>query len=298
MKILLTGATGMVGRNILGSNTEHEIVTFDNPFTGGRGELLNFSDISHFFRENEVDCVIHAAGRVGGILDNMNNNSTFLFENTIMGLNLAKCAHDAGVKKFVNLGSSCMYPAGTPSPIPESALYTGLVESTNHGYATAKCTMAKYCETLGYPTIIPCNLYGKYDKFGEVEAHMLPAAIRKVHEAKESGAPVEIWGDGTARREFLYAEDLADFILQYIELEQPETMNVGLGHDFSITQLYQAVANVLGYEGEFVYDKSKPTGVKEKRVDISKQMLQGWKPKHSLEEGIEKTYRYYLDEVL
>ena len=288
MRILLTGSTGMVGRNIVDVNKKHEILT-------PRLELLDYNSISTFFQNNEVDCVIHAAGRVGGIQANMNSNSTFLYENTVMGLNLAKCAYEAGVEKFVNLGSSCMYPAGTPSPIPESALFAGPVESTNEGYAIAKCTVAKYCETLGYSTIIPCNLYGKYDKFDEARSHMLPSAIRKIHLAKTSGAPVEIWGDGTARREFMYSEDLADFILEYIELENLPTMNLGLGHDHSITELYKEVSCVLGYEGEFVYDRTKPTGVKEKRVDISRQILLGWRPKHDIHEGIKKTYEYFKD---
>jgi len=289
MKILLTGSTGMVGRNILDANTEHEILT-------PRLELLDSCSISTFFQNNEVDCVIHAAGRVGGIQANINNNARFLYENTLMGLNLATCAYDAGIENFLNLGSSCMYPAGTPSPIPEAALFAGPVERTNEGYAIAKCTVAKYCETLGYNTIIPCNLYGKYDKFDEARSHMLPSAIRKIHKAKVSGEPVEIWGDGTARREFMYAEDLADFILEYVQCpDVPSMMNVGLGHDHSITELYKEVACVIGYEGTFSYNTFMPTGVKEKRVDIANQSKLGWKPKHTLHEGIKKTYEYFKE---
>ena len=195
-----------------------------------------------------------------------------------------------------------MYPHDAPNPLKEEQVLTGELEPTNEGYALAKCAATRFCQYINrqypdfhYKTLIPCNLYGKYDKFGE-NAHMIPAIIKKIDSAiKNNQDTVEIWGDGTARREFMYAEDLAECVKLAVENfeELPELMNVGLGYDYTVNEYYEAVAKVLGYKGKFVHNLDKPSGMKQKLVDITRQTKFGFKPKTSLEEGIRKTYEYY-----
>ncbi|MGB2153671.1 MAG: NAD-dependent epimerase/dehydratase family protein, partial [Flavobacteriaceae bacterium] len=247
--------------------------------------------------------VIHCAGLVGGIQTNIEKPYSFLFSNTLMGLNLVNACVNQRIRKVINLGSSCMYPKDQTSNLNEEDILTGPLEPTNEGYAIAKITVSKLCEyakreyKLDYKTIIPCNLYGKYDKFDPEKSHMIPAAIRKLHKAKTSKKTATIWGDGGARREFMYVEDLVDFISyalkNYNKIDH--IMNVGLGYDFSIKEYYDAIAEVVGYNGDFEYDLTKPSGMKRKLCDVTKQKKIGWKPKNSLTEGLQKTYQYYLD---
>ena len=303
MKVLLTGSSGMVGRNIL-DHPDSKKFEFICP---KRGELnlLNKNEVEHFFKTNRIDLVIHAAGIVGGIQANIKNQAKFLLENSIIGLNIISAAFSYNVHKLINLGSSCMYPKESKNPINENQLLTGQLEPTNEGYALAKIISAKQCEYISeqnseyfYKTIIPCNLYGKFDHFSSDRSHLLPAIILKLHRASIEGYPdVEIWGDGTARREFMYAEDLADsifFIIKNIE-KIPQYLNVGNGLDYSVLEYYMTAASVLSYSGDFKFNTNMPSGMNQKLVDSSIINSLGWFPKTNLEDGIEKTYKYFLD---
>jgi len=304
-KILITGSNGMVGKNIVEFEKSKNYVLLTP--SSKELNLLDKSSVDKYIEENNPDIIIHCAGIVGGIQANMANPVKFLVENTQMGINLIMSAYECGVKKLINMSSSCMYPRDAKNPLTEELILKGELEPTNEGYALAKVTSTRLCEyintednTYHYKTIIPCNLYGKYDKFDPKHSHMLPAVIRKIYEAKENELQeIDIWGDGEARREFMLAEDLADFT--YFAIENFESMsqniNVGLGTDYTINEYYQTIAKVIGYTGKFVHDLTKPVGMKQKLIDDTKLKDFGWKYKTSLEEGIEKTFDYYLEEV-
>lgn len=250
--------------------------------------------------------VIHAAGKVGGIHANIREPAGFLLENLDMGRNVVWAAHKAGIRRLINLGSSCMYPRNHSEPLGEEMVLKGELEPTNEGYALAKVVTARLCEyimkedaSFHFKTLIPCNVYGRFDNFDPARSHLVPAIIRKIHLAKQNSQQVvDIWGDGKARREFMYAGDLADALVRAIkEFESlPSTMNVGLGYDYSINEYYQAAADAMGYEGEFVHDLTKPVGMARKLVSVERQKLWGWSARHVLREGIEETYRFYLKE--
>ena len=220
-----------------------------------------------------------------------------------MGRNIIMAARKNSIKNLINLSSSCMYPRNAENPLSEDLILKGELEPTNEGYAIAKSMTTKLCEYImkededkEYKTIIPCNLYGKYDKFNPENSHMIPAVIRKIYEAKESKInQIDIWGDGLARREFMYAEDFANFIFYAIPnlKRMPQNINVGLGLDYSINEYYKCIADVVGYEGKFNYDLSKPVGMKQKLIDDTKLKHFGWSYKTSLEQGIKKTFEFY-----
>ena len=301
-KILLTGASGMVGRNLL----DHPgLQAFDvlTP-TSSQLNLLNFDGVLAYLQSSKPDLIVHAAGRVGGIQANMREPLRFLVDNLDMGRNLVMAARHVGVSRLINLGSSCMYPRNHSEPLEEEMVLKGEMESTNEGYALSKVVTARLCDyirredsSLQYKTLIPCNLYGSYDKFDPLHSHLIPAIILKVHLAKQTGQPtVEIWGDGQARREFMYASDLADALLRAITHFEtlPDYMNVGMGHDHTINEYYQATADVMGYKGGFIHDTTKPVGMARKLVSISRQTTWGWSASHDLRSGIQKTYGFYL----
>lgn len=303
MKIFVTGGSGMVGRNIiaLSSSQEHEIIAPSSKEVN----LMNFDSLSSFIKSERPDAIIHCAGLVGGIQANIKSPFDFAHVNSLLGLNIIKAALDNNVEKVLNLGSSCMYPRDAVNPLNESDILKGELEPTNEGYAIAKVLTARLCDYANvqyganYKTVIPCNLYGYWDKFDPNHSHMIPAVIRKIHEAKVAGSDsVEIWGDGKTRREFMFAEDLADFCLfalsKFDALEQ--LTNVGLGFDYSISDYYSAIAELVGFEGEFTYDLSKPSGMKQKLVSVERLEQLGWSAKHSLTQGLEKTYQFYLKE--
>ena len=292
----------MVGKNLVhffNKNTNHELLY---P-TSSDLNLLDNIEVKHYLKSIKPDVIIHCAGLVGGIQANIKQPYSFLSRNLIMGSNVIEAAIANNVEKLINLGSSCMYPKDLDRELEEEDILTGVLEPTNEGYAIAKITVAKLCEyankefNLSYKTIIPCNLYGKYDKFDPKNSHMIPAVIRKLHLAKISQENAEIWGDGTSRREFMYAEDLADFINHslnnYNSLD--DYTNVGLGIDYSILDYYNEISSIIGYDGDFVFDLTKPSGMKRKQCSIKKQDKMGWKPKHTLKEGLTKTYKYYLE---
>lgn len=304
--ILITGAHGMVGRNIVEHQKSKNYVLLTP--SSKELNLLDRTSVDMYVKEHKPDMIIHCAGVVGGIQANMVQPVKFLVNNTQMGLNIIMSAHDIGIKQFINMSSSCMYPKSAINPLGEELVLSGELEPTNEGYALAKITSTRLCEYINkednschYKTIISCNLYGKYDKFDPKHSHMLPAVIKKVHEAKiNNQSSIDIWGDGEARREFMFVEDLADFTYYAVENfdRMPQNINVGLGHDYTINEYYKAIAEVIGYKGEFIHDLTKPVGMKQKLIDDSKLQTFDWKYKISLEDGIKKTYEYYLNEVL
>lgn len=302
--LLVTGAKGMVGRNLM---AHPRIAGWD--VRGPSSSDLDLRDrkaVDRWLAANRPQAVVHAAGVVGGIQANIAEPVRFLADNTLMGLNLVQACRDAGVPVLLNLASSCMYPRAIGNGLSENLVLTGELEPTNEGYALAKIVTMRLCEfirrenpDLAYKTMIPCNLYGKWDKFDPRQSHLVPAIIHKVHEACRSNAQeIEIWGDGTARREFMYAGDLGDAILRALDEPQslPDAMNVGVGSDHSINEYYATVAQVIGWEGQFVHDLSRPVGMKQKLMDVSRQQQWGWKPATSLQDGIRATYEYYLQE--
>ena len=216
-------------------------------------------------------------------------------------------AKTCGVKKFMNLSSSCMYPRDAQNPLSEDLILKGELEPTNEGYAIAKVASTRLCEYINredesylYKTVIPCNLYGQHDKFDSEHSHMIPAVIRKINDAKNNNLKsIDIWGDGLARREFMYTADFADFIYYAIDNFEvmPQNINVGLGHDYTINEYYQKIADTVGYQGKFTHDLSRPTGMQQKLVDDTKLKAFGWQPQTTLEQGIQKTYEYFLNEV-
>ena len=302
MKILITGSSGMVGRNLifyLKTNTKFNLL---NP-SSSELNLLNYDSVINYLSENKPNIIIHCAGLVGGIQANIEKPYSFLSKNLIMGSNLIEAAVFNRIPKFINLGSSCMYPKDFDRELEENDILTGKLEPTNEGYAIAKIATAKLCEyakkefNLDYKTIIPCNLYGKWDKFDPKNSHMIPAVIRKLHLSKKTNETAEIWGDGNARREFMYAEDLADFIYySIINYNQVDSyINIGVGYDYSILDYYKEVASIVEFKGKFKFDLTKPTGMKRKICSINKQNQLGWKPKHTLKQGLLKTYKFYTD---
>lgn len=302
-KLFLTGGAGMVGRNVQdhAAAANWQIIA---PSSSAL-DLMNSAAVADFIKAEQPDLIVHSAGKVGGISANMAQPVAFLDRNITIGRNVIMGAYEAGVKQLINLGSTCIYPRAAANPLSEDLLLTGELEPTNEGYAIAKIFALRLCQyirrqdpTFQYKTLIPCNLFGPYDKFDPEVSHLLPAIIQKVHDAKLAGDPtVEIWGDGMARREFMYSADLADAVFRAADdIENiPDLMNIGVGHDHSINDFYATVARVIGWQGSFSHDLSKPTGMARKLSDTSRQTAWGWQPQTSLEDGITKTYQYYLE---
>ena len=303
LRVLLTGGTGMVGRNI----AEHPAVRGWELIAPGRKELdLEQADsVKAFLRDTRPQVVVHAAGLVGGIHANMARPVDFLVRNTDMGRNVILGAAACGVPTLLNLGSSCMYPRGSDAPLKEEQVLAGELEPTNEGYALAKIYAARLCQylrrqepSLQYRTLIPCNLYGRHDHFEPERSHLVAAALMKLHTARLNGAEtVDIWGDGSARREFMDAADLADAVVRHIHQghDAPELMNIGPGQDHSVNDYYAAAAEVVGWQGRFVHDLSRPVGMQRKLVDVSRQSAWGWAPRTGLREGLARTYQYFLE---
>lgn len=303
-KLLLTGGAGMVGRNL----REHPLAaSWDlRAPTRSQLDLGDYRAVRAWMLEERPDVVVHAAGRVGGIQANLAHPVEFLVDNVDLGRNVIMAAREAGVPRLLNLASSCMYPREAPNPLHEDLVLKGGLEPTNEGYALAKIYATRLCDYvsreqpgLQYKTMIPCNLYGRHDKFDPAYSHLLPAIIHKIHLALANGVgEVEIWGDGSARREFMYAGDLADAVIRGVgDFDGlPALMNVGIGHDHSINEYYQAVATVIGWKGRFVHDLDRPVGMKQKLLSVDRQREWGWEAPTPLLEGIRRTYAYYLEE--
>ena len=306
MKVYVTSKNGLVGKNLL----DHDKAKNYDIFATSHSELdlTDYANVENFIRINKPDIIVHCAGLVGGIQANIKSPYDFFTENVLMGINVVKAAKAVGVKRLINLSSSCAYPRNFSSPLKEQYVLQGELEPTNEGYALAKLAILRMCEYLSkqfadfqYKTLIPCNLFGKYDKFSPQNSHMIPAVIRKIHQAKVSNANhIDMWGDGLARREFMYAGDFADAVYFAIENydKLPCNVNVGLGFDYSVQEYYDAIADVIGWKGTFVKDITKPSGMKQKLVDNTLLKSLGWEAKTTLKDGIIKTYKYFLDNEL
>ncbi|MEO1265957.1 MAG: GDP-L-fucose synthase, partial [Pseudomonadota bacterium] len=251
------------------------------------------------------DAIIMAAAKVGGILANANYPAEFLYDNLMIEANVIDGAHRADITRLLFLGSTCIYPKFAPQPIPEDALLTGPLEPTNEAYAIAKITGIKLCEAYraqygrDYISAMPTNLYGPGDNFDLETSHVLPALIAKFHAAKQDGGTVTLWGTGTPKREFLHADDLADalvFLLEHYSGEQH--INVGVGEDLTIRELAEMIADVVGYDAPIAFDDSKPDGTPRKCTDTTRLNALGWTPKIPLRTGLQRTYDWYLENVV
>jgi len=265
-------------------------------------DLLDRSSVRAFFESARPEVVVDAAARVGGIVANSEKPVEFLLENLTVQNNLISAAADFGVRKLLFLGSSCIYPKFAPQPIPESALLTGELEPTNDAYALAKIAGVRLCQAYAreygknFLSAMPTNLYGPHDNFDLHTSHVLPALIRKVHEAKLRGVKeISIWGTGSPRREFLHVDDLADACVFLLEnYDSPEIINIGCGEDVTIRELAGTVCDVLGFRGGLTFDHSKPDGTPRKLLDTTKLFALGWRPKIPLREGIRSAYEWFL----
>ena len=302
-RLFLTGGSGMVGQNIQAheSAKNWDILA---P-TSAELDLTDPKAVRSYIKKHKPDLVVHAAGRVGGIQANMANQVGFLDSNNVISRNVIMGTWSEGVRNLINLGSTCMYPAAAPNPLSEDMILTGPLEATNEGYALAKIIAMQLCIYINredpkanFKTLIPCNLFGPHDKFDPQLSHLLPAIIHKVHQAKIEGAQnVEIWGNGKARREFMYAPDLADAVFRAAtDIETcPELINIGLGHDFTINEYYSEVADVIDWKGKFTHDLTRPVGMNQKLCDPRRATEWGWSAPTSLRVGIEKTYKFYCE---
>jgi GDP-L-fucose synthase len=268
-------------------------------------DLRNQQAVKDFINTERPEVIIDAAAKVGGILANNNYPYQFIMENMQIQNNLIDAAMQAGIEKFIFLGSSCIYPKFAPQPLKEDYLLTDTLEPTNEWYAIAKITGVKACEAIrkqfgkDYVSLMPTNLYGTHDNFDLNSSHVLPAMIRKFHEAKlNHHAPVTLWGSGTPMREFLFVDDMAESVLFALENKLPDYLyNVGTGLDLTIKDLAETIQKITGHQGAIVWDASKPDGTPRKLMDVSKMHALGWKHKVNLEEGIQKTYNWFLEHV-
>lgn len=304
-KIYVAGHRGLVGSAVVRALQKQR---YDNLILRGRQEidLTEQSAVRRLFDEVRPDVVIMAAARVGGIHANNSHPARFLRDNLLIQDNVIDAAQRSGVGKFVFLGSSCIYPKMAPQPIKEDYLLTGPLEPTNEWYAIAKIAGLKMCQAyrreFGFNAIslMPTNLYGPGDNFDLQNSHVLPALIRKFHEAKtRNDQSVTIWGTGTPRREFLHVDDLADAILYLLQSYDAEPIvNIGWGEDVTIRELAEMVMSVIGYSGSLVFDQSKPDGTPRKLLDVTRVTNLGWRPRISLRAGINSTYEWFKDHAL
>jgi GDP-L-fucose synthase len=303
-KIYIAGHNGMVGSAIW-RTLERKGYTNLIGVSSATLDLRNQQAVRDFMAEEKPDVIIDAAARVGGILANNDYPYPFLMENMQIQNNLIDSALLGGIEKFIFLGSSCIYPKLAPQPLKEEYLLTGELEPTNEWYAIAKITGVKACQAIrkqfgkDYVSLMPTNLYGTNDNFDLNTSHVLPAMMRKFHEAKENNhAPVTLWGSGTPMREFLFVDDMAEAVVFALENRLPDYLyNVGTGEDLTIKQLAETIQKITGHQGEIVWDSTKPDGTPRKLMDISKMHALGWKHKVVLEEGIQKTYDWFVENV-
>jgi GDP-L-fucose synthase len=308
--IFVAGHKGMVGSAIvrlLSKESGNRIVTASRQEL----DLRDQQQVRQFFENRQIDEVYLAAAKVGGIHANNTYPAEFIYENLMIEANIIHAAHLSNIQKLMFLGSSCIYPKFAEQPMKEEALLTGVLEPTNEPYAIAKIAGIKLCESYNrqygrdYRSVMPTNLYGENDNFHAEDSHVIPALIRRFHEAKQNNDPVVVaWGSGKPMREFLYVDDMAEASIYVMNLDaeiyKRETspmlshINVGTGVDCTIRELVTTVAKVIGYQGRIEFDPSKPDGTMRKLMDVSKLERLGWKAKISLEEGLEKTYRWFL----
>jgi len=311
--IFVAGHSGMVGSAIV---RQLEKLEFVNILTESRNnvDLTDQSSVINFFSTNKIDYVVLAAARVGGIFANSEYPAEFIYENLMIECNVIHSAYITGVKRLLFLGSSCIYPKLSKQPIKESELLTGVLEPSNEPYAIAKIAGIKLCESynrqygMHYRSVMPSNLYGEGDNFHIHNSHVVPALLRKFHEAKiNNNNSVSIWGDGSAMREFLYVDDMADACIHimscsddiYDSYTEPllSHINIGSGVDLSIRELAETIKEIVGYRGNLLFDTSKPNGPPRKLLNVSKLNSMGWKYQTNLKTGLKKTYTWYLDNI-
>lgn len=303
-KIYVAGHKGLVGSSIVRLLRKRG---FENIITRTRKELdlTDQKSVQDFFEKEKPEYVFLAAAKVGGILGNKNNPASFIYENLTIQNNIIHNAYLSGVKKLLFLGSSCIYPKMAPQPIKEEHLLTGPLEETNKTYAVAKIAGIIMCQSYNkqhntnFISVMPTNLYGPNDNFDLESSHVMPAIIRKFHEAKEKKEPsVTMWGTGSAYREFLYVNDLADACILVMEnYNDSEILNIGTGKDITIKDLAELIKKIVGYEGDIIWDTTKPDGTPRKLLDVSKLNTLGWKHETLLDKGIELTYKWYKENL-
>ena len=307
--IFVAGANGMVGRAVVRELTRHGHERLLTP-SSAELDLTNQKSVNDFFAAERPQIVVVAAARVGGIAANNEFRADFIYENLMIEANVIQAAHLYGTEKLLMLGSSCIYPKNAEQPMREEELLSGYLEFTNEPYAVAKIAGIKLCESYyrqhgrNFLSVMPTNLYGPHDNFDLRSSHVIPALIRKFHEAKESGAnTVEIWGSGKPLREFMYVDDLASavvFVLENVEADDIyglgiSQLNVGTGKDISIKETAEMIGDIVGFTGEIVHDTEKPDGTPRKLLDVSRLADLGWRYTTELREGLESTYKWYLD---
>lgn len=300
MRILVTGASGMLGKSVT-----HQLINLNNdviPLTRENVDLLDQYSTKNFIKDVNPDAIVHCAALVGGIQANISGGGKYLLDNLAIDNSVLTAAKELKVKNLIYIGSSCMYPANFPNPLTEDQILNGYLEKTNENYALAKIIGSRIVEAVAldekynWRTFIASNLYGPNDHFGSEKSHLLSAIISKAIYAKENRSFIEMWGDGTPRREFTYVEDFAEWIGKSISnLSQlPQNLNLGLGIDYSVKDLYQFVLKDIGYETEIIPNLAKPNGNMRKLMDSTKAREFGWNPKTSIESGISQTVKWYL----
>ena len=302
-KIYIAGHRGMVGSAVWRALEKKGYTNLVGK-TSAALDLKNQQSVLDFFQNEKPDVVIDAAAKVGGILANNDYPYQFLMENMQIQNNLIDTALKSGIEKFIFLGSSCIYPKFAPQPLKEEYLLTDSLEPTNEWYAIAKITGVKACQAIrkqfnkDYVSLMPTNLYGTHDNFDLKSSHVLPAMLRKFHEAKQNNTAVALWGSGTPMREFLFVDDMAEAVVYALENKLPEYLyNVGSGKDVTIKELAETIQKVVGHQGEIIWDATKPDGTPRKLMDVSKMKDIGWQYSTELKEGIEQTYAWFLENI-
>lgn len=312
-KIYVAGHRGLVGAAIIRKLQQRG---YQNIITRTHAELdlTHQESVKQFFQQQAIDYVVLAAAKVGGIVANNSYPADFIYENLMIESNVIHQAYQAGVKKMLSLGSSCIYPRDAEQPMQEKTLLSGYLEATNEPYAVAKIAGIKICESYNrqyetdYRSVMPTNLYGPGDNFHPENSHVIPALIRRIHEAKMANADsVTIWGTGRVKREFLHVDDMADACVYMMELDYADYekntqamlshINIGTGVDVTIAELAELIQRVVGFQGELKYDTTKPDGTPRKLLDVSRLTNLGWQAKINLEEGLKSTYNWYLENI-
>lgn len=303
MRVLITGGNGLVGKALC-RGLQALNVNFIAP-SKAQLDLANSKNTRIYFEQYKPDFIFHLAGLVGSLSDNIQHPAKFYLTNARIGINVIEAAIQSGCKNLLNLSSACVYP-GDKDILSESDLMTGSLDVSRESYALSKLDTLLLCKYISeeykvcYKSIIACNLYGPEDRIAEVHSHFMPSILRKIHQAKKNGYPsIEIWGDGEAKRELMYVDDLINFLLlvkgQIQEL--PDYINVGVGEDLSINEFYQIAAEILEYHGGFMHNLDKPSGIARRLLDSQKAKLLGWQQKTTLREGIAQTYNWLAGEL-